>query len=533
MMKKMILFFLAIILLAGCTPYMDDSDIFPPETIFFNTPSPTAAPLPPQITPIVQSGGVISVTMPLPQTLNPLLNTDPAVDLALQLMFQPLAVIGDNLFPIANENLVESITFSTDGTVAFVTLINNARWSDGTMITASDVVFSINLLKDAPLDVFHKNRIENILSASATDSRTTRIVLNTPTGGAAYFLCFPIIPESHFGGAERLNIYASQNMNPVGSGAFRFNYRHYAQYISLVRNDYAPNVSYLNGIKIILTSDDDTNFHAFSQNVAQTYFAPFYDRRLFRDLPNTTAKEFPSRYFEFVGFNHNMPLFQDEMVRRAIAYCLPINEIQRDAFAGSLFPAPAFVATRSWLFDPTAAHREPNIDIAREALLSSTFSPHNHNLIITILVNNDNYERVRTAEILRNRLNRIGFASTVDAVPFEVYLQRLEANNFDLFIGGFSMGLNSDFAFAIGSGGVLGFSNTQTDALLNNILTSATRDDYFRYMGELQRHILEYLPFIGLGFRNSALLVRSHVNGTTPASPTNAYMGVNNWWIEN
>jgi peptide/nickel transport system substrate-binding protein len=475
------------------------------------------------------------MAMRLPQTLNPLLNTDPTVDMVLQLLFEPIAVIDETLFPAPNPAIINSIEFSTDGLVVFITISNNARWSDGQALTANDVIFTVNYLRDLPYDTdsLYKTNIENIIGVTAVNPQTVRMVLSAPTGGAAYFLCFPVIPEHYYNYHGRYNPEGTRNNAPVGSGAFRLSYRHFAIYLMLARNGHAANPAYLDNIKVYFTPDGETDLHAFTQNVTQTYFAPFYDRRRLQGIPHTSAREFPSRSYEFMGFNHSMQLFQDIGVRRAVSLAAPRDLIQRDAYFGSLFPAAAFVTARSWLFDASTNIQPQSADLtsAKETLLKSSYPPTMYLLEITILVNSENAERRAAAALLRDNLNQIGFIAAVDEVPFNEYLRRIEIGDYHLYIGGYNFGLNSDFGNAFGDGGGLYRISSELGAILSAVNSALTQTDYAAAMSDFQTYILTELPFAGFGYRSSALITRSRVHGTSPPSPTHIYNGISNWYV--
>ena len=114
------------------------------------------------------NGGTLNLTMRQPKTLNPLINDDITVDSILHLVFETLFVLDENQKP--TPNLADSYSFSEDGLTLTINMKNNMYWQDGTSISAEDVIFSLDTIRNSPEGSLYKNVLRNISSYNSSGS---------------------------------------------------------------------------------------------------------------------------------------------------------------------------------------------------------------------------------------------------------------------------------------------------------------------------------------------------------------------------
>lgn len=126
----------------------------------------------------------------------------------------------------------ESYQFSADYTELTVKLRPNITWSDGMPFTTSDVVFTINMLRNNAPDLFSsfdmKNAVKDIV---ALDPLSVKFTLNAPNPNfmIQYFQWvqdqgFPIVPEHIFKGQPDLKTFTNHDISkgwPVVTGPWK------------------------------------------------------------------------------------------------------------------------------------------------------------------------------------------------------------------------------------------------------------------------------------------------------------------------
>ena len=120
-----------------------------------------------------QNENVLTLSMRTATMLNPLLNMDQSVDSVLRLMFKPLISFDKTNKP--QGEIAESWYYTNDGTSLTVKLKSGLKWHDGSNITASDVVYSINTIKNSEDGTVYKKCVEKIRNAVVSDSNTVNI----------------------------------------------------------------------------------------------------------------------------------------------------------------------------------------------------------------------------------------------------------------------------------------------------------------------------------------------------------------------
>lgn len=171
----------------------------------------------------VQGGVYTEALVGSPMRFNPLLAFYNPVDRDVtRLIFSGLLRFDSTGAPV--EDLAESWGVSQDGTLYNVTIRENAQWHDGEPVTASDVLFTIELMRNGadivPVDLqdFWKE-----VDVVVLDERVLQFRL--PSGFAPFpdYLTFGVLPQHLLEGVTlETMIDHPFNMQPVGSGPYQF-----------------------------------------------------------------------------------------------------------------------------------------------------------------------------------------------------------------------------------------------------------------------------------------------------------------------
>lgn len=153
-------------------------------------------------------------------TLNPLFSSTDTEVSAARLVFSSL--YNYDRTGTLHQDLAMDMVADSSQRVYTVTMRGDAKWQDDKPVTAQDVVFTINLIKNpatrSPLRV-------NWLDISATALNNTSVQFTLPAVYAAFpqALTFPIMPmhllKSLDPSAVRESVFSQ---SPVGSGPFKF-----------------------------------------------------------------------------------------------------------------------------------------------------------------------------------------------------------------------------------------------------------------------------------------------------------------------
>lgn len=155
-------------------------------------------------------------------TLDPLYASTSAEDAASHLLFSRLLTY-DKSGHLSND-LATSVTVDQSGLVYTVNLRSDAKWHDGIRVTARDVVFTVDLLKNPAV----RSTISSNWSAvTVTATGEYSLTFQVPTIIAAFphALTFPILPEHILSKVEPNALRENEfSRSPIGSGPFKLRF---------------------------------------------------------------------------------------------------------------------------------------------------------------------------------------------------------------------------------------------------------------------------------------------------------------------
>ncbi|MDR2940903.1 MAG: peptide ABC transporter substrate-binding protein [Clostridiales bacterium] len=487
-----------------------------------------------------QPGKSVSISTRPPKTLNPLLNEDITVDRALRLIFDSLARIDE--FQKPAPSLAEWFVFSEDGLTLTLKLKDGLVWHDGEGITAYDIEYSINTIKAAGENTIYKKNVTNINSCTVTDYLTVDIVFNSVYGGNSYSLDFPIIPMHYYGGTP-------DNMHPIGSAAYKFDYFEKDKEIGLVSNTAYPEKPLIDQIIISITPNIDADRTSFEHGIIDAMTSDLVDLGKFRSSKEINITHYNTMYYDFIGFNYKNPVFSDVNIRKAIAHIISKEEIIESVYLGRATPTLMPVNPNSWLYDTDLADFNFNATLSQELIqasgyaldgdgfLSKDIEGTKHSLNFRILVNEENGERSKIAALLQKNLESVNVKGEIIEVPFEEYVQKINNREFDILVGGYNLSIFPDLTFlfetsSTASGtNIFSYSNPEMDSRLAAVRGSRNDTELKANTKALQQFMAQDIPCISLVFRNAALLTDTNIYGEIMPTVNNVFNNIHLWFV--
>ncbi|MCV3205902.1 extracellular solute-binding protein [Mesorhizobium sp. YC-39] len=246
--------------------------------------------------------------------------------------------------------LAESVTLSPDRNGFRFSLRPQARFNDGSPLTAEDVVFALKLYKEKGHPNLSK-ALRHMTEAVAVDPATVNLTFNGEQSAQNILsvAAMPIVSKAYYTANE---FDASTMKPPLGSGPYKIGRVVAGQTVEYDRvanywgRDLAVNrgLNNFDGIRIDFYLDRQAAFEAFKKG--DTHFREEFTSRVWAtgyDFPalkdgKVVKREFPgekSPDMQAVALNQRRPQFRDARVRRAIANCFDFEWIQRVLFFGS------------------------------------------------------------------------------------------------------------------------------------------------------------------------------------------------------
>ena len=243
--------------------------------------------------------------------------------------------------------LAESVTISHDRNNFTFRLRPEARFHDGTPLTAHDAAFTYGLMKEQGHPSLMLPLVE-MVEAVAEDDATLRLTFSGRQSPRMLFsvVGYPILSRAFFADNP---FDASQLKAPTGSGPYKVDRFSAGQSIDYVRvDDYWARdlpvnrgLHHFDRIRIEFFRDRQAGFEAFKkgdihfrQEFTSRVWATEYDFPAIRD-GKVVRREFPGEArpsMQAWALNQRRPRFQDARVRRAIGLCFDFEWTNRNLF---------------------------------------------------------------------------------------------------------------------------------------------------------------------------------------------------------
>ena len=377
------------------------------------------------------------------QTLNPIVSTDQnANELIYYLLYTPL-VVYDSAFRI-KPWLAESWTLDEEG-VTF-DLRRDVTWHDGLPVTAEDVKFTFDLVKDprvaSPLAAAY---LANVEAAEILDPHRIRFTFTGPHAQPLEDFFWPPIPRHIYEDVPPEEISRHpRNRDPIGSGPYRFAGWQVNQRLEFeARADFPvalggpPQIS---RVVYRIIPERTTLLAEFLRGDVQVDgpLSPADARRV-EETESTRLLHFPWRQFTYIGWNTQREPFRDRAVRRALTMAIDRSGLLEAVLYG--YGTVASSVIPPW--HPFAPNLEPlpfNPDSAAALLEASgwidrdgdgTRDKNGRPLAFVLLASQRNPVFGDLVQVIQAQLAKIGVAVEPRLLEWQTVLGMHRARDFD------------------------------------------------------------------------------------------------------
>jgi len=388
----------------------------------------------------------------------------------------------------------------------------------------------------------------------------------------------PVLEERGYGSLQGL----TRNIEKlVGTGPYEFTNWETGQSIELTRNENywqgrtveRRGQTPMGGIETlywVVRQDPDSRFSSFRAgeiDVTPTTVDQHFQLQNGNDSDQATYT-YPELAYEYYHWNLRMAKFQDERVRRAMCYAIDRQQLVERVLRGLGQVANGPSHPIAWDYDPKLREIHPGFDPERTVELmeeagwtierndngeipegavwtKSTDNGETMEMSIEIAVNQGNQERQRFAVLMQEQLGKVGFdveVRTLDTNAFyNDYL--MGSNDFVTAVAGWRLGTDPDLTSIFHSDSVgssfnwMAYTeenidkNSDVDALIDEGLNYVSIDEAKPVYQELNRKVVEDMPYCWLVHEEGTFAAYSDVRGLEPFHPQGWYINMPNWYV--
>ncbi|WP_435953598.1 peptide ABC transporter substrate-binding protein [Dryocola sp. BD626] len=460
-----------------------------------------------------------------------------------------IQVIRDLFEGLVNQNEKGELTpgvatkwHSNDNRTWTFTLRDNARWSDGTAVTADDFVYSWQRLVDpkntsqfawfaALAGITNAQAIidgkmpKDKLGVTAVDAHTLRIQLDKPVpyfpNLTANFSLYPV-PKSV---VEKLGQDWTKPGNLVGNGAFTLNERVVNEKLVVV-----PNKNYWDDRKTVLTkvtfipinqeSSATKRYLAGDIDITESFPKNMY-QKLLKDIPGQvyTPPQLGTYYY---AFNTQKGPTADARVRLALSMTIDRRLMAEKVLGTGEKPAWRFTPDVTAGFKPEPSPFEQmsqeELNAQAKTLLRAAGYDGTKPLKLTLLYNtSENHQKIAIAVASMWKKN-LGIDVKLQNQEWKTYIDSRNTGNFDVIRASWVGDYNEPSTFlslltSTHSGNIARFNSPAYDKVLTQasqeITDSARNKDY----NQAERIIQEKAPIAPIYQYTNGRLIKPWLKG--------------------
>ncbi len=399
-------------------------------------------------------------------------------------------------------------------TTCTIQLRDDVTFSDGTSLSAEDVVYSLEQAQRK--GSIYRERLSDVTDVTASGSTTVVIEVNAADAAFDSLLDIPIISRS--GGSS-----------PIGTGPYVLNTTK-GKAVSLTRNTSWWQDGTLPAETIDLYAADDSDMMIFG-------FGSDSISMVDTDLTGTNALsytgdynvvDYPTTSMIYVGCNTHSGPCQDQSFRQALYYVFDRDTLATKMLSGHAEPTVLPVSPKSKLYDEKLAE---TYAWSEETAKKKLADGHYYNQTLKLIVNQESAFKTAFAEELKKEMEAIGIKVQVEALAWDEFADALDERSFDLYLGEVKLKSSFDLTAVIGSNGNLnygGYQNKDLEKLLTQFQTAdkATRATAAK---NLYKAVADAAATIPLCFKNHSVLTHWSANASITPTQQNLFYHIAEW----
>ena len=453
------------------------------------------------------------------KALNPFETNSPLNRNLSALVYDSLFVIEDDFsaLPLIAED------FTNEGKKLTVQIAEQLYFSDGSPLTAKDVVYSFRLAKES---AFFGKRLSNIATATSGENSVIFTLKNSHIN-AESDLVFPIVKSG-----------TGEKKYPTGSGRYKFKKIDGELYLKANENSTRGEEMLVDTIRLTPVSADESEIYLLQTGDLTTFYDDLSDGSFTKI--NVNMERVPLNNLVFIGFNNKKKFLKDTAVKKAIELCTDKKTICDAAFDGycrlsdTIFNPSWSVTLENEKYESVFSVME-----AKDVLQNAGYIyAYNHNkyrsknfefLKLKFIVCKDSKSKVEAAELITKNMRSAGIEVTLQKLSFDEYSQAVKYGDYDLYLGEVALSPSMDLSVFFSPDGELS-SGIEAD--------SAVSGAYFDYASgtidysTFNQVIIHEKPFIPICYRDGMVCFSRELSYEGSVNQYDIYKNAYSWELK-
>ncbi len=464
-------------------------------------------------------------------TWNPILTKSSTVKEVLETVYEPLFEIDTN--HCAVPVLASEYWVSDDGKTVEVTINTEIKWQDGDFLDAYDVAYTVKQILNS--DSRYNGLLADVADYRAINASVIRFVLKRSVPNFTALLTFPII---------KYQSGTSIESKPMGTGPYSFSGKIGTDKYMLVANDiYHKGRSKIDGIYITVAP----NTEKYRLMFEASEFDLMTDSTIepIDGMPNgnITVHDYVTDKLCYIGLNTQSSVLENKHTRVGLSHLIDRDTITTNLLYSRAVPVKTAINPSSYLYYDISKkfgiEYETAYDEFEKAGWESKekgFKGKSKNGVLTLkvnlLVNSDSKTHMAVANKIAADMERYGVEVDLDKQPYETYLAKISAHNYDAFIGELELDANGDFTPLTGTNNCFSYYNPDVNTLISQCGMTQDAEQMKSLFISLGQMLGEDMPFIPLYFSKGCVIAGTKIKTDIEPSVSADYRNSHIWSVK-
>lgn len=471
-------------------------------------------------------------------SVNPIISKNQNIQDIARLVYEPLL----NITQEGKVELCLAKEWTKQSQTSYVIkLKDNIKWQDGNALTAKDVQYTVDRIKDSNVNSIYAYQLKDITSLEVIDQNTIKINLSKEVPFFEYNLTFPIMSYKYY---ENENfVSTSKNDHPVGTGRFKVTNEN--GNILLKQNQNWWNIqkdqTKLTQIQIVKYANMGEVYNAFKIGNVDLLTTETINLEDYIGTIGYGKKEYSGKSLDYLALNCDNKILSNTEVRKAISYLINKENIISGIYKGKYKIANFPLDFGTYIYDNARVGYEYNMDKARTTLEQNgwkyakkvwqkTENYRTQIIRLDLVVNSSNEKRVQVAENIKGTLKDFGMDITIKKVSDSQYQNYLQNKNYDMILTGVYTGFSPDVSEYFAEGNLANFNHDEVKQILNEVKNiqdeKLLKEKYERIIQIYE----EQIPYVFLYQSKSALVYSPKLVGDINPNRYNMYETIGSWY---
>ena len=434
-----------------------------------------------------------------------------------------MSLLYDNLLWFGTDGslipwLASDYSVSDDGLTWTFILQPDAVWHDGEPVTADDVAFTMDFIKNNQHLRWTDPVTTQVESVDVVDEHTAVFHLTAPTPGFALLIAadVPILPQ-HVWQDAALTWGEPVDVPPIGSGPYKLvEHQTDVMYRMEANPDYWGGKPLVDSLVFVIITNSNAQMTALRSgeiDFATGYVPPELVTEM-DDGVNVAIARAPGYVLDYVGMHADRAPLNDTAFRLALSYAVDVDEITTTLYGEYAVPgSPGYVPSSA----PWATPIEPQFDPAHAAELLDEAgyldtdgdgwreTPDGEPVDLEMHTQTSRPIRLRAGELVAEYAAEVGIRIRPTPGEFATWMTTVrEHGDYEMYLGGWSAPVQQNpdrMAQLFRTGGSLNFidfTNPEMDGLLDAFTAELDPDQRLELAVAIQEQIAASAPYIPL-----------------------------------